>query len=106
MTTLHSIEGMQELSRYDTGIWGVDVVNLAATPTSPNIEQVIDESDESNVKTTVMPTGSPSFSGTSMSWPAWAALTAFVGKVLRVEYSFLDDDSARRGRYDRFKVVF
>lgn len=106
MTTLHSIEGLQEISQYDTGSWGVDVANLASSPTSPTIEKVVKESDGTDVKSTVMPSGSPSFSGTQMTWPAWAALTTFVGEVLQVHYSFLDNDSARRGRYERFKVVF
>ncbi len=99
-------EGIQEISRLDTGAWGVDVAKIAASPAAPTLVRVLDESADSDVKATVMPTGAPSFSGSIMAWPAWAALSGFEGKILRVEFSFSDDGGVVRGRYARFKVIF
>lgn len=99
-------EGLQEISRLDTGAWGVNVSRVASSPAAPTVVRVFDESADIDVKSTVMPSGAASFAGALMAWPAWAALSGFVGKILRVEFSFSDDGGVVRGRYARFKVIF
>ena len=105
-SVLEISEGLQEISRLDTGAWGVDVKNVSTVPGAPTLDRVLDEVDDLDVKGTVMPSGVPSFAGSVMTWPPWAALTTFKGKILRVEFSFTDNNGAVRGRYARFKVLF
>lgn len=105
-SALEPLEGLQPLQKQDTSQWGVDVSNVASAPTSATLHQVVDEADSStDIKGTVMPSGSISISGTTVTFPAWASLSSYVGKTLRVEYSFLDNNGNRRARYVRFRVV-
>jgi hypothetical protein len=105
-SALEPLEGIQSIQKQDTSVWGIDVANVASAPTSPTLHQVVSEAAVStDIKGTVMPTGSISVSGTIIRFPAWAALSSYVGKVLRVEYSFLDNNNNRRARHIRFKVV-
>ncbi len=105
-SVLEISEGLQEISRLDTGAWGVDVAKIATAPGAPTLDRVLNENTGLDVKSTVMPSGSPSFAGSVMTWPPWAALTALQGIILRVEFSFTDNNGAVRGRYARFKVIF
>jgi hypothetical protein len=62
--------------------WGL------VAPNTPTIDSVIKISDGTNVKTTVMPTGSPSFSGTTLTLPLLQLLT--LGEQYRVRVLFID----------------
>ena len=104
-SALQPLEGIQELQKQDTSVWGIDVTLVATSPTLPILEQVVNEADSGvDIVGTVM-SGSITISGTTISFPSWTGLSAFVGKVLRVEYSFLDNNSNRRARHIRFKVI-
>ncbi len=105
-STLEISEGLQEISRLDTGAWGVDVALIATIPGAATLDQVLNESTDLDVKSTVMPSGVPSFSGSVMTWPPWAALTTFVGNILRVEFSFTNKKGARRGRFVGYTVLY
>lgn len=71
----------------------VDCTEWSDTPTSPAVDFVFDETDGTNVKATVMPSGSPTVSNTIITCPLLKLLT--LGRRYRVECHFTGDNSSR-----------
>lgn len=70
----------------------VDTTEWTETPSSPLVGSVIDETSGTDVKTTVMPSGSPTVSGVEITLPLLTALT--LGRQYRVEVTFSGPNSA------------
>ena len=80
------LEGLQYQGEDESVAYSIDVTNYGNTPTSPAVD-VFDEDDLStSVKSTVMPTGSPSVASNVITLPALTALTD--GQTYRVEVQF------------------
>lgn len=71
----------------------VDCANWASAPTSPAVDYVWDETSGTNVKSTVMPSGSPAFTNAILTLPLLQLLT--LGRRYRVEFSFTGANSSR-----------
>ena len=71
----------------------IDVAEWESAPSAPLVDYVFDESDGSNVKATVMPSGTPTVTGTKITCPLLQSLT--LGRRYRVEVSFTGTNSAR-----------
>jgi hypothetical protein len=66
--------------------WTVDVSNVGSSPTSPSVDVFATDDLATSVKSTVMPSGTPSVSGDVITLPELTALTA--GTNYRVEVKF------------------
>ena len=70
----------------------VDAAEWTTTPTSPSIVEVIDETSQTDVVSTVMPSGSPSVTNALITLPLFKLATA--GKSYRIEVQFTGDNSS------------
>ena len=68
-------------------IYVIDVSSRASGPATPVITKVVDLTTGTDVKTTVMPTGSPTISGDNFTMPPMKLLT--VGRTYRVHFTYI-----------------
>ena len=71
----------------------VDCTNWTESPTGPVVDYVFDETSGSDVKATVMPSGSPSVTNAVLTLPLLQSLT--VGRRYRVEFHLTGDNNNR-----------
>jgi hypothetical protein len=88
---LTPLEGLQEQTSAESLVWQVDVTGFTATAAAPVVSKVVKVSDETNVASTVMPTGSPTVSAGIISLPVLKLLT--VGERYRIHLAFTDGGS-------------
>ena len=90
-TLLEPKEGTQTQASEETLVRDLDCSLVTSTPASPSVTKIIDVSSGSDVKSTVMPSGSPSADGSTITLPALTALTA--GREYRIHVTFTDGSS-------------
>lgn len=90
-TLLHAKEGVQVQTSAETLVWSVDVSGYTSSPASPSVTEVIDTRNGNDVKSTVMPSGSASASGSTVTLPALQSLS--VGREYEVHLTFTDGGS-------------
>ena len=78
------VQGVQMQGGDEQIVYTIDTANWGGTPTSPAVE--VKDGDGTNVKSTVMPTGSPSVASDIITLPILKLLTA--GVTYRVEVKF------------------
>lgn len=71
-------------------VYSVECKDVTASPAAPSVT-VIDKSDDSDVTTVVMPTNTPTFTGTIMTLSIMKTLSA--NRVYRVLLTFTDGGS-------------
>lgn len=64
----------------------LDVATRTAAPTTPVVTKIIDLETGTDVKTTVMPVGSATVSGSNITLPVLKSLT--VGRTYRVHFTY------------------
>jgi hypothetical protein len=87
-SVLIPIEGEQEQTPNETLVWTLDVSGFTSSPASPVLSKVTDTLDNTDVKSTVMPSGSISVSAAIITLPPLTALTA--DKHYRIYIQFTD----------------
>ena len=86
MSEREVVEGVREQGSDETITWTIDVSNVGSSPTNPSVDVFAESDLSASVKSTVMPSGSPSVSGDTITLPPLTSLTA--GVVYRVEVQF------------------
>ena len=76
------VQGKDEVITYV-----LDISSRTASPATPVVTKVIDLETGSDVKATVMPTGTPTVSGNNITLPALKLLT--VGRTYRVHFTYV-----------------
>ena len=90
------LEGVQLSSTYASIVFRVNVVNQMAAPTGGDVEEVRDLTNDTDVESTVMPSGSVTVEDTSyVKFPALTALTA--GRRYSIRFSFTDGTNTLPG---------
>lgn len=84
-SVLEVAEGLQTQSTGESIVWAINTANRG-TPTSPSVATV-KNSAGTDVKSTVMPTGSASVATTIISLPSLTALTAGERYEIRVLFT-------------------
>lgn len=84
-SVLEAAEGVQTQSTAEELVWQIDT-SSRGTPTSPAVTTV-KQSDGTDVKGTVMPTGSPSVTNNIISLPTLKDLTAGERYEIRTTYT-------------------
>jgi len=85
MSILEIQEGRLYQGTAERIAYAIDTSNVATSPSSPSAT-AYDEQDETDVTTTVFPTGSPSASGNVITLTLLRELT--IGHTYRIEVSF------------------
>jgi hypothetical protein len=83
--------------------YALDTAKWTLTPTATSVVEVIDESDGSNVKSTVMPSGSTSVANSVITLPLFKLAT--VGKEYRIEIQFTGDAASVVRTHIRVKAL-
>lgn len=81
----------------------VDCTNWTTTPSSPVVDFVFDESDSTNVKATVMPSGAAAATNNNITFQLLKSLT--LGRRYRVEFSFTGPNSSRMESHFRVECT-
>ena len=89
------LDGLQYQSVAESVVYSVDTEPWGGTPTAPAVDVFDEEDYATSVKSTVMPSGSPSPSGHTVVLPALTALTA--GIIYRVYVTFVSGGNTLRG---------
>ena len=84
-SVLEVAEGLQTQSTSEEIVWAIDTTSRG-TPTVPSVDAV-NNSAGTNVKSTVMPAGSPTVSGNIISLPTLKLLTAGQRYEIRTTYT-------------------
>ena len=87
MTTNLQLGHLRIQGKDEIIVYVLDVSTRATSPTTPSVTKVIDLETGSDVKATVMPTGTASVSGNSITLPALKLLT--VGRTYRVHFTYV-----------------
>jgi len=87
MTTSLQLGHLRVQGAGETIIYVLDVSSRAISPTTPSVTKVVDLETGSDVKATVMPTGTASVSGNNVTLPALKSLT--VGRTYRVHFTYV-----------------
>lgn len=81
----------------------IDCAAWDTTPTSPVVDSVIDETSGTDVKATVMPSGTPSVTGSKIILPLLKSLT--LGRNYRPEVRYTGSNSSRKEFHLRVRAV-
>lgn len=84
-SVLEVAEGLQTQSTAESIVWAIDT-SARGTPTSP-VVATVKNSAGTNVKSTVMPAGSPTVAANIISLPSLTLLTAGQRYEIRVTYT-------------------
>ena len=88
---LTPVEGLQEQTSAEILIWTIDTTGFTTSPASPSVVKVVKVSDGTDVKSTVMPSVSPTVSSAIITLPALKLLVA--GQRYRIHITFTDGGS-------------
>ena len=89
------LDGLQQQSVAETAVYSADTLPWGGTPASPAVDVFDEEDYDTSVKSTVMPSGSPSVNAHVITLPPLTALTA--GIIYRVYVTFVSGGNTLRG---------
>lgn len=93
--------GVQEQSSAESIVYSIDTAPWGGTPSAPAVDVFDEEDFATSVKSTVMPTGSPTVLVNDVFLPPVTALTE--GKIYRVYVTFVSGGNTLRA-YIRIKA--